>query len=65
MSGLDMRGLFIELQGNEIKRLEAQLKELKYTASLSRKNNKKGKRKAPKVEKRCMLIICPIKKQGK
>ena len=41
--------------------LEAENKELK---ALARKNNKKGKRKAPKVEKRGRLIMFPIKKQG-
>ena len=42
--------------------LEAENKELK---ALSRKDNKKKKRKAPKVEKRGRLIMFPVRKQVK
>ena len=42
--------------------LEAENKELK---AFARKNNKKGKRKAPKVEKRGRLIMFPVRKQVK
>ena len=42
--------------------LKAENEDLK---ALTRKNNKKGKRKAPKVEKRGRLIMFPVKKKGK
>ena len=42
--------------------LEAENKELK---ALARKNDKKGKRKAPKAEKRGRLIMFPVRKQVK
>jgi hypothetical protein len=53
----------INLQGEQISGLEAQLKEVKYQASLAKKNNKQGKRKALKVEKMGRLIMFPVKKK--
>ena len=50
----------IQRLAGEIAVLEAENKELK---ALSRKDNKKGKRKAPKVEKRGRLIMFPVRKQ--
>ena len=55
--------MLIECQENEIKRLETQVQELENQLALAGKNNRKGKRKAPKTEKMGRLIMFPVKKE--
>lgn len=65
MNALEVKQEIIQLQKEKISDLEAQLVKLKYEASLARKSNKKGKRKAPKFERRGKLIVFPTNRKAK